>query len=65
MNWKLLIAGSLKMMSRYKLRTFFMSLGVMLGVATLIAGRSFGTGAEAGFVLLPLPSSPWCTSPRP
>jgi putative ABC transport system permease protein len=50
MNWTLLLASSLKMMSRNKLRTFFMSLGVMLGVATLIAGRSFGAGAEATFM---------------
>jgi putative ABC transport system permease protein len=46
MNNRLLIVGSLRVMSRYKLRTFFMSLGVMIGVATLIAGRLIGTGAE-------------------
>jgi putative ABC transport system permease protein len=46
MNWKLLITGSLRMMSRFKMRTLFMSIGVTLGVAVLIAGRSLGTGAE-------------------
>jgi putative ABC transport system permease protein len=46
MNWKLLITGSLRMMSRFRLRTAFMSMGVALGVAVLIAGRSLGAGAE-------------------
>jgi len=46
MNWKLLIAGSLRTMSRFKMRTLFMSIGVAVGVAVLIAGRSLGTGAE-------------------
>ena len=46
MNWKLLIAGSVRRMSRFKMRTLFMSVGVALGVAVLIAGRSLGTGAE-------------------
>jgi putative ABC transport system permease protein len=46
MNTKLLITGSLRMMSRFRLRTAFMSIGVALGVAVLIAGRSLGTGAE-------------------
>ena len=46
MNWKLLIIGSLRMMLRFRLRTAFMSMGVALGVAVLIAGRSLGTGAE-------------------
>jgi putative ABC transport system permease protein len=46
MNWKLLITGSLRMMSRFRMRTLFMSIGVALGVAVLIAGRSLGTGAE-------------------
>ncbi len=46
MNWKLLIIGSLRMMSRFRMRTAFMSVGVALGVAVLIAGRSLGTGAE-------------------
>lgn len=46
MNNKLLVTGSLRMMSRYKLRTFFMGVGVALGVAALIAGRSLGTSAE-------------------
>jgi putative ABC transport system permease protein len=46
MNWKLVITGSLRMMWRFRLRTAFMSIGVALGVAVLIAGRSLGTGAE-------------------
>ena len=46
MNWKLLISGSLRMMLRFKMRTLFMSIGVALGVAVLIAGRSLGIGAE-------------------
>jgi putative ABC transport system permease protein len=46
MNRKLLLKSSLRGMSRNKLRTLFMSIGVMLGVATLIAGQSLGGGAE-------------------
>ena len=46
MNSKLLLKNSLRIMSRNKLRTFFMSIGVAIGVATLIAGQSLGTGAS-------------------
>jgi len=46
MNKKLLMKSSLRSMSRNKLRTLFMSVGVMIGVATLIAGQSLGGGAE-------------------
>ncbi len=46
MNWKLLIIGSVRMMWRFRMRTAFMSIGVALGVAVLIAGRSLGSGAE-------------------
>lgn len=46
MNRKLLLKSSLLGMSRNKLRTLFMSIGVMIGVATLIAGQSLGGGAE-------------------
>ena len=46
MNSKLLLKSSLRSMSRNKLRTLFMSIGVMIGVATLIAGQSLGGGAE-------------------
>lgn len=46
MNRKLLLKSSLRSMSRNKLRTLFMSVGVMIGVATLIAGQSLGGGAE-------------------
>jgi putative ABC transport system permease protein len=47
MNRKLLLQSSLRIMMRNKLRTFFMSVGVMIGVGTLIAGQSLGTGAES------------------
>ena len=46
MNKKLLIQSSLRVLLRNKLRTLFMSVGVMIGVGTLIAGQSLGTGAE-------------------
>lgn len=46
MNRKLLFAGSLRNMWRHKLRTFFMGVGVALGVATLLAARSLGVGSE-------------------
>jgi putative ABC transport system permease protein len=38
--------SSLRVMFRNKLRTLFMSIGVMLGVGTLIAGQALGSGAE-------------------
>jgi putative ABC transport system permease protein len=46
MNRKLLLKNSLRIMLRNKLRTLFMSIGVMIGVGTLIAGQSLGSGAE-------------------
>jgi putative ABC transport system permease protein len=46
MNRKLLLQSSLRIMLRNKLRTLFMSIGVMIGVGTLIAGQSLGTGAD-------------------
>lgn len=46
MNRKLLLQNSVRIMLRNKLRTLFMSIGVMIGVATLIAGQSLGAGAE-------------------
>jgi putative ABC transport system permease protein len=46
MNKKLLLENSLRIMLRNKLRTLFMSIGVMIGVGTLIAGQSLGNGAE-------------------
>jgi putative ABC transport system permease protein len=46
MNRKLLLKSSLRIMLRNKLRTLFMSIGVMIGVGTLIAGQSLGSGAE-------------------
>jgi len=46
MNWNRLILSSFTMMVRYKLRTFLMSIGVVLGVAALVVMRSYGAGAE-------------------
>jgi len=40
-----MIQSSLRNLVRFKLRSFFMSIGVALGVATLIAGSSVGGGA--------------------
>jgi putative ABC transport system permease protein len=45
MNGIQLIQNSLRNLVRYKLRSFFMSIGVAVGVATLIAGSSVGGGA--------------------
>jgi len=45
MNWKLLISSSLRNLVRFKLRSFFMSIGIVLGVATLIVGNTLGAGA--------------------
>lgn len=50
MNTKLLVKSSLRSMTRYKLRTFFMSFGVAIGVATLVASRSLGIGAEQAMI---------------
>ena len=46
MNRKLILQNSLRIMMRNKLRTLFMSVGVIIGVGTMIAGQSLGTGAE-------------------
>lgn len=46
MNRKLLLAGILRTLGRFKLRTFFMSLGIVVGVAVLVATRSMGAEAE-------------------
>ncbi len=46
MNRKLLFTGSTRMMARYKMRTFFMSIGIVVGVAALVSMRSMGSGAE-------------------
>ena len=45
MNGIQLIQNSLLNLVRFKLRSFFMSIGVAVGVATLIAGSSVGGGA--------------------
>ncbi len=44
MKWGILLASSLRAFSRFRLRSFFMSVGVTLGVATLIAGSAVGRG---------------------
>ena len=41
-----MISGSIRMMGRYKLRTFFMSIGIVLGVAALIVAKSVGSGVK-------------------
>ena len=46
MNKRLLLAGSIRSFTRYKLRSFFMSLGIVIGVAALVVVRSMGSGAE-------------------
>jgi putative ABC transport system permease protein len=46
MNYQRLLSGSLRNLVRFKLRSFFMSIGVVLGVATLIVGSTLGSGAE-------------------
>lgn len=46
MNTKLLFAGSARMMARYKMRTFFMAIGIIVGVTALIFMRAMGVGAE-------------------
>ena len=45
MNEIRLIQSSLRNLGRFKLRSFFMGIGVAVGVATLIAGNSVGGGA--------------------
>jgi putative ABC transport system permease protein len=46
MNKKLLFAGSARMMMRYKMRTFFMAIGIIIGVTSLVFMRAMGVGAE-------------------
>jgi len=46
MNYQRLLSGSLHNLARFKLRSFFMSIGVVLGVATLVVGSALGSGAE-------------------
>lgn len=46
MNKKLLIVGILHALIRYKLRTFLMAIGIVVGVAVLVAARAVGSGAE-------------------
>ena len=44
MNWKNLLGGSMRSFRRFKLRSFFMGVGVAIGVATLVAGGAVGKG---------------------
>ncbi len=46
MNTRLLVLGSVRALARNKLRSFFMSLGIVVGVAALVFTRSYGSGAE-------------------
>ncbi len=46
MNTKLLFAGSARMMARYKMRTFFMAIGIVVGITALVFMRAMGVGAE-------------------
>ena len=46
MNIKLLFAGSARMMVRYKMRTLFMAVGIIVGVTSLVFMRAMGVGAE-------------------
>jgi putative ABC transport system permease protein len=46
MNYQQLLRDSLRNLARFKLRSFFMSIGVILGVATLVVGSVLGSGAE-------------------
>ena len=46
MNTRLLLAGSARMMMRYKMRTFFMAIGIIVGVTALVFMRAMGVGAE-------------------
>jgi len=46
MNTRLLLASSTRVLTRYKLRSFFMSLGIIIGVAALVVMRSIGASAE-------------------
>ena len=50
MNRKLLLSGSLRPITRFKLRTLFMSLGIVLGVAVLVVTRSMGSAAEQALI---------------
>lgn len=46
MNKKLFVSGLWHTLTRYKLRTALMSIGVVLGVAVLVATRAAGSAAE-------------------
>ncbi len=46
MNKKLLLLHILRPLARYKLRTLFMSVGIVLGVAALVVTRAMGAGAK-------------------
>jgi putative ABC transport system permease protein len=46
MKYQRQLSESLRSLERFKLRSFFMSVGVILGVATLVVGSTLGRGAE-------------------
>jgi putative ABC transport system permease protein len=46
MSYQRLLRDSVRNLMRFKLRSFFMSIGVILGVATLVVGSTLGSGAE-------------------
>ncbi len=46
MNKRLLVTGSVRVLTRYRLRSFLMSLGIVVGVAALVVMRSMGSGAQ-------------------
>ncbi len=46
MNKKLLMVHVLRPLARYKLRSFLMSVGIVLGVAALVVTRALGAGAK-------------------
>lgn len=46
MNKKLLLVHVLRPLARHKLRSFFMSVGIVLGVAALVVTRALGAGAK-------------------
>jgi putative ABC transport system permease protein len=50
MNLNLLFAGSARMMLRNKTRTIFMSIGIIVGVASLVFMRAMGVGAETAML---------------
>lgn len=46
----ILLKNNFRIISRFKMRTFLMGIGVTLGVAVLISGNLLGRGAEEQFI---------------